>query len=273
MNQETQRPSLSRWQRVAGWVLFLSYAIGSPIFAIVEAKTGVFSERFNYPPEFLYFVSGVQFICALTLFRRAIAPWSTVILTVLSLGAVVAHVRINSVATALPALIYTAIQVWYGSQMYRQHRDEIRIGSPMTDAASYPDVLDASLVGSYPALAKAGGGYVWDEVLEYRVWCCPSKGAKDLEDGNDYYCAFAGYAEALEFSKQTTGADEPLALILQREFIDEPEPGQYIHMKEERITEWPVTLLSRPRRNERTIPDFLSPDAPPNRLDILRGLA
>jgi hypothetical protein len=23
------------------------------------------------------------------------------------------------------------------------------------------------------SLARAGGGYVWDEVLEYRVWCLP----------------------------------------------------------------------------------------------------
>ena len=84
---------------------------------------------------------------------------------------------------------------------------------------------------------------------------------------------FAPYAEALTFSQQTKGAEEPLALVLQREYISEPEPGHYIHVKEERITEWPVTFLSRPRRTESMIPDFLSPDAPSNRLDILRGLA
>lgn len=123
MNQEIEKPGLSRWQRVAGWFLFLSYAIGSPVFAIVELQTGVFSERFNYPPEFLYLVSGVQFICSLVLFRRALAPWSAVILTILTVGAVISHLRINSAATALPALMYTAIQVWYGSQVYRQHQD------------------------------------------------------------------------------------------------------------------------------------------------------
>jgi len=37
-------------------------------------------------------------------------------------------------------------------------------------SSTYPDVLAAELVGTYPASAKAGGGYVWDEVLEYRVW-------------------------------------------------------------------------------------------------------
>jgi putative acetyltransferase len=137
----------------------------------------------------------------------------------------------------------------------------------------YPRVIDPEKVGSYPALAGAGGGFVWDEVLEYRVWCHPENGAPDEDDGNDYFYCFASYAEALEFSQQTKGAEEPLALILQREYISEPEPGQYIHMKEERVTEWPVTFLSRSRRTERTIPDFMSPDAPANRLDILRGLA
>lgn len=135
----------------------------------------------------------------------------------------------------------------------------------------YPKVFDEGKVGKYPALAKAGGGYVWDEVLEYRVWCHPERGAEDLEDGNDYYYVFTSYKEAKEYAKNNIGTEEPLALILQREFIDEPETGNYIHKKEERITEWPVEFLSRPRRNESTIPNFLSPNAPLNRLDILRG--
>lgn len=143
----------------------------------------------------------------------------------------------------------------------------------MKNNAQYPDVLDADLVGSYPALSKAGGGYVWDAVLEYRVWCHPEKGAPDRMDGSDYFYAFSTYAEALAFSEETEGAEEPLALILQREHIDEPNDGEYAHVKEERVTEWPVEFLQRPQRTAQTIPDFLSPDAPPNRLDILRGLA
>jgi hypothetical protein len=143
----------------------------------------------------------------------------------------------------------------------------------MREPIHYPDAIDPALVGSYPASTFAGGGFVWDEVLEYRVWCSPRHGASDEDDGNDYYYPFATYEEARAFSERTAGADEPLALILQREYLDEPEPGQYAHRKEQRITEWPVVLLRRPRRTERTIPDFLSPDAPANRLDILRGLA
>ena len=139
--------------------------------------------------------------------------------------------------------------------------------------SKYPKVKDPSLVGKYPAAVKAGGGYVWDEVLEYRVWCHPHDGAPDIEEGDDYYYAFGTYEEAFEFSENTPGSEEPLALILQAEHINEPEPGKYVHVKEERLTEWPVEFLSRPKRTDNTIPDFLSPNAPNNRLEILRGKA
>ena len=137
----------------------------------------------------------------------------------------------------------------------------------------YPDAIDPSAVGTYPGLAKSGGGFVWDAVLEYRVWCHPERGAPDEEDGSDYYHAFATYAEALAFSEQTVGAEPPLALIEQLEHINESEPGVYVHIKEPRMTEWPVVFLKRPRRTKDTIPAFFSPDAPANRLNILRGLA
>jgi hypothetical protein len=51
------------------------------------------------------------------------------------------------------------------------------------------------------------------------------------------------YAEALAFSQRTEGAEAPLALIRQLEYIAEPNPGDYRHIKEERIAEWPVELL------------------------------
>jgi len=136
----------------------------------------------------------------------------------------------------------------------------------MSKMAMYPRVKDPQMVGEYEALASSGGGYVWDEVLEYRVWCHP-------EEGDDYYYAFENAETALECSHEEKEAKEPLALILQKEYISEPEPGLYIHVKEERITEWPIEFLTRPRRNENTIPDFLSPDAPSNKLEIIRGSA
>jgi hypothetical protein len=138
---------------------------------------------------------------------------------------------------------------------------------------SYPTVLDPQLVGTYSAVAKAGGGFVWDEVLEYRVWCHPEHGAPDEADSSDYYFAFATYEEAEEFARSNPGTEEPLALVLQREYIDEPEDGQYVHVREERVAEWPVEFLTRPRRTEQTIPAFMAPDAPLNRLTRLRGQA
>jgi hypothetical protein len=138
---------------------------------------------------------------------------------------------------------------------------------------TYPAVKDAALVGTYPASAKSGGGYVWDAVLEYRVWCCPERGAPvEGEDDADYYYAFDNYADALVFSEANAGAEAPLVLILQEEYIAEPAPGEYVHVKESRMPEWPVEFLSRPRRSENTIPNFIAPNAPANRLDILRGL-
>ena len=100
--------------RLAFWFLVLSYAIGSPLFAVAEAWTGVLSERFSYPSGFLYLVSGLQLLCALALFRRSLVPWSIAVLTVIAIGAVYSHFRIESPITALPALFYVAVQVWYG---------------------------------------------------------------------------------------------------------------------------------------------------------------
>ena len=137
----------------------------------------------------------------------------------------------------------------------------------------YPEIKNINLVGSYDAVAKAGGGYVWDDVLEYRVWCYPSMGAKDLCGGDDYFYSFDNCEEAIMFSEEIKGANEPLALIIQHEYIDESEEGEYVHKKEQRIAEWPIEFLLRPKRDKNTIPNFLNPDAPKNRLDIIRGLA
>jgi hypothetical protein len=136
---------------------------------------------------------------------------------------------------------------------------------------AYPDAVDPGKVGTYPARAFAGGGYVWDEVLEYRVWCSPADGAEDLAEGSDYYHAYATFEQARDAASRLPGAEEPLALILQREYIDELEAGVYRHVRNHRVTEWPVQFLSRPRRDVRTIPDFLAPGAPTDRLEILRG--
>lgn len=99
------------------------------------------------------------------------------------------------------------------------------------------------MVGEYDAMAYAGGGYFYDEVLEYRVWCYPLEGAEDVFEGEDYFYAFPDYEEALEFSKLERGRQNPIALIRQFEWINEYEPGKYRHERGERIAEWDADNL------------------------------
>ena len=70
----------------------------------------------------------------------------------------------------------------------------------------YPDAIDPEMVGEYDAACFSGGGYFYDHVLEYRVWCHPERGAEDIYQGDDYFYAFATFAEALAYSQQTAGA-------------------------------------------------------------------
>ena len=126
----------------------------------------------------------------------------------------------------------------------------------------YPDAIDPKLVGEYPALAKAGGGYFFDEVLEYRVWCHPGPGVPDGEDGSDYYYAFSTYGEALEFSTSEPRAEEPLVLIRQFEWIDEPSEGLLIHERGERIAEWRAEWLDRGPRASGAIEAFIRARSP-----------
>jgi hypothetical protein len=115
----------------------------------------------------------------------------------------------------------------------------------------YPPAIFPQRVGSYPALVKSGGGYFFDEVLEYRVWVHPP-------EQKTYYRAFVTYEEALDFSKATVNAEEPLVLISQYEYIDEPEPGKYIHVKKPRLTEWFPDWLKGAQGTKRNIPLFLA---------------
>jgi hypothetical protein len=78
------------------------------------------------------------------------------------------------------------------------------------------------------------------------VWCHPERTAEDLAHGNDYYLAFATYPQARAFARRTKGAEQPLALIRQREYLDEPSPGAYKHVRKARITEWPVRVPAPP---------------------------
>src|SRR5436305_6491499 len=141
----------------------------------------------------------------------------------------------------------------------------------MAKPSNFPRALDDTLVGTHPALVGAGGGLVWDAVLEYRVWCHPENGAEDLEGGDDYYHAFATYEEALAFAESADGAEAPIDLVLQAEYIEEPEPGLLMHVKKPRMTEWPVHFLEEPRRTASTISNWLALGASARRA-FMKGL-
>jgi hypothetical protein len=123
---------------------------------------------------------------------------------------------------------------------------------------TYPLAVDPSRVGLFGGNTKSGGGYFYDEVLEYRVWLDPERGAQRRAGNADYFAAFARYESALEFSRRNAGADEPLVLVRQCESINEPTPGTFFWEKSERITEWKVPWLEGAKRTPRSIPEFLA---------------
>ncbi len=120
----------------------------------------------------------------------------------------------------------------------------------------YPVAYDSKMVGEYDAEVEAGAGYFYDDVLEYRVWCYPQDGAEDEANGDDYFYVFETFEEAEEFRKQTKGAQLPLALIRQFEWIDEIKPGKFKHERGERIAEWGAELLDGRKRQKNSIEKF-----------------
>ena len=124
--------------------------------------------------------------------------------------------------------------------------------------SAHPLAIDNARVGKYAAETKSGAGYFYDDVLEYRVWFCPERGAKPVNGKDDYYVAFAEYESAEKLSKASRGAEEPLVLVRQYEWIDEPEPGHYQAEKGNRITEWQVEWLEGSKRTPDSARDFLN---------------
>jgi hypothetical protein len=110
---------------------------------------------------------------------------------------------------------------------------------------SYPPAVNPAKVGTYPMEAFSGGGYFYDQVLEYRVWI------------KSKCSSFATYEEALDFAKKKRNADEPVVLIYQKEYINEPEENVFEHIKKERVSEWLPEWLEGSERGPNSIADFL----------------
>jgi hypothetical protein len=118
--------------------------------------------------------------------------------------------------------------------------------------------VEPNRVGTYSSDTKSGAGYFYDDVLEYRVWLHPERGAARLNGEKDYFVAFAQYEPAEAFCRATAGAEKPIVLVRQREWIDEPTPGTFHAKKGERTTEWRVKWLAGSKRGPNTISDFLA---------------
>jgi putative acetyltransferase len=107
-------------------------------------------------------------------------------------------------------------------------------------------------------MVKSGAGYFYDDVLEYRVWLHPERGAEKKNGNSDYFVAFAQYEKALAFSQKSKGAEEPLVLIRQLKHINEPQPGIFEVVEGERFTEWQVQWLAGSKRSPGAIEKFLA---------------
>ena len=138
----------------------------------------------------------------------------------------------------------------------------LRADRTVSPLSAYPLAVDPSKVGTFPPDTKSGAGYFYDDVLEYRVWLHPDNGAAPLNGDKDYFVAFAQYERAQAFSKSTAGAEEPIVLVRQHEWIDEPRPGQFRAERTERVTEWRVKWLAGNKRGADTISNFLAHPKP-----------
>ena len=127
-----------------------------------------------------------------------------------------------------------------------------------TSPSRYPLAVNPSKVGTFAGPSKSGAGYFYDEVLEYRVWLHPERGAKKLADDCDYFAAFAQYEKAAKFASEVPGAEAPVVLVQQREWINEPKPGKFTWERQERVTEWQVQWLKGSHRQPNSIKDFLA---------------
>lgn len=132
-----------------------------------------------------------------------------------------------------------------------------RVDRQITGQSKFPIAVDVGRVGTYPSETKSGAGYFYDDVLEYRVWLNPKRGAQPLNGSSDYYVAFAQFEPAQAFSEKSSGAEAPLVLVRQREWINEPKPRNFVPEKGERVTEWQVQWLAGHKRDATSIEQFL----------------
>jgi Protein of Unknown function (DUF2784)/DoxX-like family len=118
VRDRAERPA--RRVRAAAWFLAICYGVGAPLTAVLELRSHLLSQRFGLPPSLILGVSALQLACAVAIPVRPLAPWAAAGLTLTTLGAIGSHLRIGSPLTALPALVFTIGQVWFGFASLRR---------------------------------------------------------------------------------------------------------------------------------------------------------
>jgi putative acetyltransferase len=151
-----------------------------------------------------------------------------------------------------------ALLLYVLTALARADFDVTNADTSVSGSSAYPIAVEPSRVGKYPPVVKSGAGYFYDDVLEYRVWLHPERGAVKKNGNNDYFVAFAQYEKALAFSRNSKGAEEPLVLIRQLKHVNEPTPGVFEVVEGERITEWQVQWLADTKRLPGAIEKFLA---------------
>jgi len=120
LKRATLFSDFSKWVRVVGWFLFLSYFLGSPAFALAEFRSHLLTDMFGYSVAFIYLSKAAQFVCALLLWSKRFRLLSIGVLTITAIGAFVSFLNSPSPLAGLPAMGYTLLQVWLGCQVYRR---------------------------------------------------------------------------------------------------------------------------------------------------------
>ena len=117
---------------------------------------------------------------------------------------------------------------------------------------NYPQVINPELVGTYSEKTFSGGGLVYDNVLEYRVWV-KSKTSKGI---NIWLRSYPSFDEANKYINRIKNRKNILythfvALVKQKKWYEFSKDGSYEFdnqfynlIDSERITEWDIKWLN-----------------------------
>ncbi len=112
----------NRWVRAVAVFLAVSYVVGAPVGAALEYRDAILSQRFDYPPALIYVTAAIQIVCVVGVLMHRFAAKAATALSVITVGAIASHLKIGSPLTAIPALLYTVVQIWFALARHQVHK-------------------------------------------------------------------------------------------------------------------------------------------------------